>query len=839
MSSPSMEALVKTIDALEKSTAELVDLYTQALFGVDSSAHVLSSNVNAKALQVAENALTTTAKAREAALSAHIATEQASRSALHADRSEAATQIAVIHVSHLKALPTYELTDGKQFSVAGFYAESYAGGGLFVFDSERDFSEHNGAEVIALDALKAWDGEEQTVNTFLSWSGVGQGCFVQIGTQTLYASQFVTDPNDPVSVYRGLDRLNKQVTHGSIIYLDRPMVAPSSALIIDKNQVKVIGGALTRTSGATEYPFWVGRADTQVDGVTFIGLSLTGEREDSNPQWGKQGVYIRRATNTAFIGCQFKKVGDAAIRLAASLSSHTVEGALESRTDGVQLIGCVFEDCTQVTTNNTGAQSVIFSGCVLRRIGSVKFTQRNLVKGKPSLLIGCLFDDVSKIVEVQGGGNVEIVNCSGTAEMLIAAYPNASTFVTGQPIPYGNIQIRGGSFVLSCPSGNACYLETLDSPSGERVVNYGSVAILGAKLTSLNPQARLLRAHANPSVTASMHPNIRVDGCQLSNFLGDGLVSVSHSVVDEWSLEIANNQWDEVNRVLVAELSSGGAWSIDLSNNRGKVRLGTHSIARAALGRLLKVHRNRLECSSNEGNSFAFFDMAFFAFALELTENELDVSQYWRPVCASFAQPSTSGCTLKMGGNKLYLPALGAEGTLPRPVYVSAGTGIGWQGVLQCYPSYVFGEGRKLRAETASGLSFSVIEFEYLWVGKESSRRLLKRVFAENIAGVSGAWRVVEVYSDGVVRSHGRHQNQTSNDFNLYFPFSGSTLLAEPFAPQIIPEEPCLPYFVQPISNGLVVRFMNLAGQGVSPWFRYSVEYKVSLNELANWTGGS
>ncbi|WP_337911688.1 hypothetical protein, partial [Vibrio cholerae] len=41
--------------------AELVDLYTQALFGVDSSAHVLSSNVNAKALQVAENALTTTA----------------------------------------------------------------------------------------------------------------------------------------------------------------------------------------------------------------------------------------------------------------------------------------------------------------------------------------------------------------------------------------------------------------------------------------------------------------------------------------------------------------------------------------------------------------------------------------------------------------------------------------------------------------------------------------------------------------------------------------------------------------------------------------------------------
>ncbi|MBF4337797.1 right-handed parallel beta-helix repeat-containing protein, partial [Vibrio anguillarum] len=186
---------------------------------------------------------------------------------------------------------------------------------------------------------------------------------------------------------------------------------------------------------------------------------------------------------------------------------------------------------------------------------------------------------------------------------------------------------------------------TLDSPSGERVVNYGSVEILGAQITSLNPNARLLRAHANPSVTASMHPNIRVDACQLNNFIGDGLVSVSHSVVDEWSIEIANNQWDEVNRVLVAELRSGGDWSIDLSNNRGKVRLGTHSISRAVLGRLLKVHRNRLECSSNEGNSFAFFDMAFFAFALELTENELDVSQYWRPVCASFAQPSTSGCT--------------------------------------------------------------------------------------------------------------------------------------------------------------------------------------------------
>ncbi|WP_277207071.1 right-handed parallel beta-helix repeat-containing protein [Vibrio misgurnus] len=836
MSTPTLDTLVDRIDALEASTAELVDLYAKALLGIDSGSHVLSANVNAKARQVAEQTQTTIAQTQRALQAAQTATLEASKAIQSADRAEQALHTHVWQVTHLKALPTEGLDAGMQCSVARFYAHQAGGGATYVYDAQRAHADHDGAQVIALPALSAWDGLPTSVASFLSWSGSGQGAYVLIGHQALYASQFVADPSDALSVSEGLHRLNQHVTDGTLIYLDIPMVAPSSALVISNNNVKVMGGTFTRNPQSTEYPIWIGKPDTLVNGVVLIGLTIIGEK-GSDPLWGKQGVYVRRATNTTLIGCQFKKIGDAAIRLAANVSSPSVEGALESRTDGVQLIGCVFEDCQQITTNNTGAHSLLFSGCVFRRLYSVKLTQRNLVKGKITLFIGCLFDEVQRVLEIQGGGNVEMIHCTGSAQMLVSGYANENTLIEGSVIPYGNITLTQCRFVLACPDGNACYFQAFDSANHQPALNYGAITFNQCHLTSLNPAARFIRMFASTAVIASSHPDLFVDGCQFRGFLGDALVSVVNLVVYPWSVKILNCQWDEVNQVLLGEFRGSGDWSVEICGNQGKVRLSVHVIARNTYGQVLRVNRNHFLCSTNDGVGYAFVDMNFFALSMECLDNRFDMSQCWRSVGSSLAQPKVEGCNLTLGGNQWYLPSASAVGTLPRPFYISSATGIGWVGVLKCYDNVIFGEGRKARAEAASGLSLGALELNYRWVGKEAERRLLKSSYAENISSLAGSWRLTEIYSDGYVCIKGRSQNSAANSFNLYFPHS-TAQTSQPMTPMFTPEEPCFPYIVTRLNNGLVVRFSNAAGLDISPWFLYRVEYQITLNEVANVLGG-
>lgn len=745
-------------------------------------------------------------------------------------------------ITSISKLPLLGVRNKDVFVVSSFYEGGNCGGGLYSYDPNRSWNDHDGFTVIALGSLSLWNGSEETVMEFLDWTGNGNGCFVLTSTKTLLASNFIEDPTSAGSVYKGLKRLNKQVIKGSVIYIDIAIVAPSSQIKIVKDNVTVMGSSIFRNDFATEYPFWVGDTYTSVNGVSFVGLTIEGNSEQPF-EWGKQGVYIKRATNTAFINCRFKKIGDAAIRLASSVPDGTAEGALESRTDGVQIIGCLFEDCTQITTNNTGAHSIVFSGCIFRRVYSTKFTQRNLVRCRTSKIIGCIFDDVRRIVEVQGGGNVEIISCHGTAEQLLTAYSNSSSFVSGEHIPYGNIKFTDCNFTLSCPSDTAIYLETTDGPNNNKVDNYGFITLYGCVLTSTNSQAKLLRMFRNISVDKSMHPSVLVEKCKLKNFVGTSLLDVDNNVLDDWYVGLIDNDWDEVQTVIAANLRETGKWTIDIRKNRGNVQRYVHSLTQTNMGENFIFEDNKLKCTSNDGNGFSFLNLqsqayGFIARNISNQDNVIDLTDNWRPVTLNLAQPKFSNCTLSMGNNKIILPKVGTtrELTLTRPLYVSSQEGIGWEDALMCYPSFVLGsEGRKIRAEGGSGLGFGALELEFMWLSQESRSRLLQRYFS----GDKGStWRVLNIYSDGVVKSYGRSKNSSSNDFNTYFPFASDKVLDEPYAPAITPEEDCRTYLLQDVAGGFTARFVNSEGAEISPWFRYNVEYKVDINELANYIGG-
>lgn len=101
----------------------------------------------------------------------------------------------VIAVPHLKALATMPLIHGQQYSVVSFYdgwavsAQNPIGGGIFVYDSTRNKSESNGEKVIAPEALVAWDGTQQNLETLINWSGTGVGCFVKTQHMTDFMPQ--------------------------------------------------------------------------------------------------------------------------------------------------------------------------------------------------------------------------------------------------------------------------------------------------------------------------------------------------------------------------------------------------------------------------------------------------------------------------------------------------------------------------------------------------------------------------------------------------------------------------------------------------------------------------
>jgi hypothetical protein len=103
----------------------------------------------------------------------------------------------IVPVSHLKALPTMGMVNGRQYQVTGFYSGSVVGGGLFVWDATRNKADHNGGTVIAPEALTEWSGTYTGLSTYLNWSGLGAGCYV-ISSDSYNVTNFGLLYNEPL-----------------------------------------------------------------------------------------------------------------------------------------------------------------------------------------------------------------------------------------------------------------------------------------------------------------------------------------------------------------------------------------------------------------------------------------------------------------------------------------------------------------------------------------------------------------------------------------------------------------------------------------------------------------
>lgn len=94
-----------------------------------------------------------------------------------------------VSVSGIKALGLISSpVAGIQYDVLGYYEDTTVGGGGFVWEPTRPYSDHNGGTVIAPPAIAAWDGTQADIATILNWTGSGFGCWVRVVKSTNWLS---------------------------------------------------------------------------------------------------------------------------------------------------------------------------------------------------------------------------------------------------------------------------------------------------------------------------------------------------------------------------------------------------------------------------------------------------------------------------------------------------------------------------------------------------------------------------------------------------------------------------------------------------------------------------
>ena len=136
-------------------------------------------------------------------------------------------QIAGFQVRQLKKFNNLKellaLPNAAMF-VAGFYAGTTTGGGWFYFSPTTSKSLHNGGTVIAPEAIELWDGTPENVATLLTWSGIGQGCFIRADdvSQGVDASLFGfranKSGNNPANIPDVTASLTAAITYCNTLY---------------------------------------------------------------------------------------------------------------------------------------------------------------------------------------------------------------------------------------------------------------------------------------------------------------------------------------------------------------------------------------------------------------------------------------------------------------------------------------------------------------------------------------------------------------------------------------------------------------------------------------------
>jgi hypothetical protein len=212
----------------------------------------------------------------------------------------------------LKSLPSAGVRDGEQWRVASFYDGWAAvstpplGGGIFVWNSSLNKSNHNGGIVIAPEAITAWNGTQAGLPTLLSWAGSGTGCWVRVfdGNQTpeMFGTVGSGTPDDTVALTKAISVGDTQLTPSARYRITSRITVPNGRRVVgDRTSVVEMDGS--SFNGTTSYA------------TNSLGFLLNG-----NTSGGLYGFHIKLINQTDEL-----IAGAVAVRSCSNVSIENIE----------------------------------------------------------------------------------------------------------------------------------------------------------------------------------------------------------------------------------------------------------------------------------------------------------------------------------------------------------------------------------------------------------------------------------------------------------------------------------------------------------------------------------
>lgn len=698
----------------------------------------------------------------------------------------------------------------------------------YLWEPTADVSEHDGVTAVAKAALQQWNGLASGLSGFMGWSGTGNGVFYNLSTFSKYkrVSDFIADGNDQTACNNGWKALSKVVQSGDVILVDGSFLAGQQGFELRINQkqgVMLTGGTIRKVAGAGEFPVWINECeDCMVNSVFFHG------KDTVIPVWGSQGLYVRSSKRVIVNGCIFKDMGDGAIRYARNTSSN-----MEVAAFGIIIVNCVFKNCQQVTSNNTGASDVIFSNNIVDGHMTVKVTQRvNIVPGN-TLIIGNVYKDADKYCEVQGGRNVYVMNNVGSAKQLLGAYPNANSY-TGKHIIATDVAAINNRIELTSPDeGMIFYTEVRDNGDGTPIIQDGDITIRGNVFyTRERRTAYSIRLTHYTDLQSQCFQNLYIEDNEFQGEFRD-LVTVGGDSGFELSkgevIRVLGNKGGVFHTDWISIKSriynTGKRPKIYIQRNTDMDTHGTGLVTAFAYRDTPNGNQTIPEVFFFTDNDVIFrkggiqwYDGARFAPAIKsvFTGNILhskagaEVNQLWL-----FApEPNVQGFSTMVYKDNTHIID---EGVNIRPFYmngtVSPAPNTKWKRLM--VGNNNFSGGREPRCDNVgyrtSGLDFGLSN------NNLDPIKLILSVYEANLNGVSGTWRWARIWSDGSCKIQGAWLNAASNSFNLYFGRTFETMLDLQITNL---GNVGAPYVYARFGNYAVIRFNG----GGNTWYSFTAE---------------
>ena len=601
----------------------------------------------------------------------------------------------------------------------------------------------------------------------------------------IFMSTYVKDPMNRDQVNSAVSIINALMKDGRTIVFDGIYVWPDVSFKTGKHTVTFRGGGFKRLNNrGTEYPIWL-----EGEGCGFYEGFLDGGTQVI-PVFGQQGVYVREGINTRITNNIFKNIGDAPVRYARSAGSGV---GLTTSTLGLVIANNIFANCTQVTSNNTGAIGVNIVGNLFRK-AAVKVTQRvhpdqnpikaaTLIQGNLFMEMGFLDGTGQACISGQGFENLSIKSnvFHQTSEATVfECYFNASTFdPQGRKIPNLNLE-----FV-----DNTCVCYTDYSPirlwaegdaNGEAVDVTGSIFDLSRnkfdlKVKDAAPETERsgliwVTATGDPAKSPRVCEQLYVNDNRVVGEVPRCLVTLGNPTVPRFKdgvLEVRRNTGKFRRALVTGIIAADTGCRVSITDNQFE-SLGVYeSVTSNAPGQgVFDVSRNEVQLATRDNITGSFG--AIMNNNLKINEQRYLDNKFFAPkgagaqtcdyllwlwVHESSLKPADAA--LYIGGN--ILDAKGNyAGTAPRPFYLNAATnGVKFDKLFAWSSWMTENDGRP--ADSANNL-YRVQDFLIRNTNLNSDfYKVRYREAAINGKGMDGMlWQKLEEWSDGTVVMRGR-----------------------------------------------------------------------------------